>query len=147
MIARNHNTPHPKRKLEAQKLGRIAEMQVLWHFRLRGWKILARNWRPRSARQGGGELDLVIKRRSSIVFIEIKARKNKENLETILSHAQQKRIKRAATEFLAQLETKNPANTANLSARFDLVCVFNHRLQHFQNIWQVDCGGDRGGGG
>ena len=94
MIARPRQTPH--------RLGRLAERRVLWHFRLRGWRVLARNWRPRAARNRGGELDLVVRRGDCVVFVEIKARSREQDLDSVLAPAQRRSIERAASEFLAR---------------------------------------------
>jgi putative endonuclease len=47
--------------------GRAAERRVAWHYRLRGYRILARN-----VRAGGVELDLVVRRGRRLVFCEVK---------------------------------------------------------------------------
>src|SRR5262249_48036575 len=45
------------------ELGRGAERRVAWHFRLRGYRILARN-----VRAGGVELDLIVRRGQRLGF-------------------------------------------------------------------------------
>ena len=40
---------------------------MAWHYRLRGYRILARN-----ARAGGVELDLIVRRGRRLVFCEVK---------------------------------------------------------------------------
>jgi putative endonuclease len=47
--------------------GRAAERRVGWHYRLRGYRILARN-----VRAGGVELDLIVRRGRSLLFVEVK---------------------------------------------------------------------------
>src|SRR2546421_10947669 len=47
--------------------GRAAERRVAWHYRLRGYRILARN-----VRAGGVELDLIVRRGRRLVFCEVK---------------------------------------------------------------------------
>ena len=49
--------------------GRAAERRVAWHYRLRGYRILARNARP-----GGVELDLIVRRGRRLVFVEVKTK-------------------------------------------------------------------------
>lgn len=122
MIARPRQTPH--------RLGRLAERRVLWHFRLRGWRVLARNWRPRAARNRGGELDLVVRRGGCVVFVEIKARSREQDLDSVLAPAQRRSIERAASEFLAR------AGIEDVSLRFDLVYVAGRRLRHYRDAWR-----------
>jgi Holliday junction resolvase-like predicted endonuclease len=47
--------------------GRAAERRVARHYRLRGYRILARN-----VRAGGVELDLIVRRGRRLVFCEVK---------------------------------------------------------------------------
>jgi putative endonuclease len=49
--------------------GRRAELRALWHYRLRGYRILATNvW------LAGCELDLIVRRGSRLVFVEVKSK-------------------------------------------------------------------------
>src|SRR5262249_42346092 len=49
--------------------GRAAERRARWHYRLRGYRILAVN-----ARAGGNEIDVVARRGGRLVFCEVKAK-------------------------------------------------------------------------
>jgi putative endonuclease len=57
--------PSPPRSTFAR--GRAGERRVARHYRLRGYRILARN-----VRAGGVELDLVVRRGRRLVFVEVK---------------------------------------------------------------------------
>jgi putative endonuclease len=54
-------------RLSTSARGRAAERRVAWHYRLRGYRILARN-----VRAGGVELDLIVRRGRRLVFCEVK---------------------------------------------------------------------------
>jgi Holliday junction resolvase-like predicted endonuclease len=59
-------SPRPS---NTRAIGTRAERRVLWHYRLRGYRVLATNvW------VGGYELDLVLRRSRTIVFCEVKAK-------------------------------------------------------------------------
>jgi putative endonuclease len=77
---------------------------------------VARNWRARS---GAGELDLVGWDGPILVFVEVKARTSEAAgpPELAVSPNKQKRVIRAAQEYLRQLGRK-PIN-----CRFDVVSV------------------------
>jgi len=50
-------------------IGTRAERRAVWHYRLRGYRVLGTNvW------IGGYELDLVLRRGRTIVFCEVKAK-------------------------------------------------------------------------
>ena len=60
-----------KRRIATAALGAIGERRAAWHYRLRGYRIVERNLRI-----GGGEIDLVVRRGSTLVFVEVKTRQS-----------------------------------------------------------------------
>jgi putative endonuclease len=77
---------------------------------------VARNWRARS---GAGELDLVGWEGPVLAFVEVKARTSQAagRPEEAVSQNKQRRVVRAAKEYLRQLRRKP------VSCRFDVVSV------------------------
>jgi putative endonuclease len=77
-----------------------------------------------------GEIDLIFKRKKTIIFVEVKARST--NIDDILcSKMQQERIKRAALLFLQ----KNPIYR-EYNFRFDLVIIRPYRFPEIiENAW------------
>ncbi|NPA49481.1 MAG: YraN family protein [Thermodesulfobacteria bacterium] len=118
-----------RRPKDPKKLGRFAEDLSAWYFRLKGYEILARNWRTRS-----GEIDLVVKKGTNIVFVEVKARRTKTRgrPEEALTPQKKRRLYRLAEAYLAAQPTE--AETF----RFDLVAVdFSEKLpqlKHYQGV-------------
>jgi putative endonuclease len=79
-------------------IGSRAERRALWHYRLRGYRLLAAN-----AWFGGYELDLVLRRGRTVVFCEVKAKGGPERgdpLEMVTAE-KRRRIQRAAVAWLA----------------------------------------------
>jgi putative endonuclease len=112
-------------KQKSYYFGLFAEIVVMIYLFFTFHRILA--WRYKTK---FGEIDLVAKCGRNIVFLEVKARKNKDNNEVLTLH-QQKRISDAAKIFLQ----RNKAYS-NLNCRFDLI-IFNSglSLKHIKNSW------------
>jgi putative endonuclease len=101
--------------------GRAAERRALWHYRLRGYRVLDRNvWK------GGNELDLVVRRGRRLAFVEVKAKRGVgrgDPLEMVTAE-KQRRLRRAAEAWLAA----HP-EAAQLEARFDVLAVREGRVE------------------
>jgi putative endonuclease len=124
-----HNRQAVARRRQAQRRGRIAEWLCLWHLRLRGWRILARDWRCRS-----GEIDILARRGSVLAVIEVKSRSETGAAAEALLPRQKRRIARAAEAFLL-----SRPDLAGLDLRFDLMLVARSRLpRHWQGAWRAD---------
>ncbi|HVT04848.1 MAG TPA: YraN family protein [Thermoanaerobaculia bacterium] len=55
--------------MNKDELGRRGERRALWFYLLRGYRIVAKN-----VRFDIGEIDLVVRRRRLLVFVEVKSR-------------------------------------------------------------------------
>jgi putative endonuclease len=60
------------------KLGHFGEQTAAAHLIRQGYELLARNWRGPARAQGGpgGELDLVLRDGSALVFVEVRTRRH-----------------------------------------------------------------------
>jgi putative endonuclease len=77
--------------------GRAAERRVARHYRLRGYRILARN-----VRAGGVELDLIVRRGRRLVFCEVKLKEGPgygDPLEAV-DRWKRERLRRGAQAWL-----------------------------------------------
>jgi putative endonuclease len=101
--------------LSTRSVGARAERRALWHYRLRGYRILATNvW------VAGYELDLVVRRGRTVVFCEVKAKADDrlgDPLEMV-GLEKQRRIRHAAEAWLAA----NPGHAA-LDVAFEVLAV------------------------
>jgi putative endonuclease len=95
--------------------GRRAERRAALHYRLRGYRILARN-----AWAGAYELDLVVRRGRRLVFCEVKEKTGTRFGDPIemVTEEKQRRIRLAAETWLAA----HP-ELRHLEVRFDVVAV------------------------
>jgi putative endonuclease len=92
-----------------------AERRAAWHYRLRGYRILATN-----AWAAGNELDVVARRGRRLVFCEVKEKTGPRYGEPaeMVGPEKQRRVRRAAESWLAQRP-----ELAELEIRFDVVAV------------------------
>jgi putative endonuclease len=97
--------------------GERGETLAYWHLRQAGYTIVARN---RRARSGAGEVDLIGWDGPTLAFVEVKTRTTGDTgpPELAVSRAKQKRIAKAAHDYLRRLRKKPE------SYRFDIVSVF-----------------------
>jgi putative endonuclease len=118
-----------RRRQWAQRRGQVAEWLCLWYLRLRGWRIIARDWRCPS-----GEIDIVARRGRVLAVIEVKSRSKTGAAAEALLPRQRRRIARAAEAFLL-----SRPDLAGLDLRFDLMLVARSRLpRHWHGAWRTD---------
>jgi putative endonuclease len=101
-------------------IGSRAERRALWHYRLRGYRVLARNvW------VGGYELDLVLRRGHTIVFCEVKAKRRGESGDPLemITREKTRRLRRAAEMWLAGNDEAD-----GCEARFDVAADRSGKL-------------------
>ena len=101
--------------------GQRAERRAQWWYRLRGYRVLARN-----AWVDGYELDLVVRRGRRLVFCEVKEKAGKhfgDPLEMV-DGRKQRRLRRAAEGWLA----RHP-EAGGLAVSFEVVAIRGRRLQ------------------
>ncbi len=103
----------------AESWGRRAEDIAAWWLRLKGYRILARR-----VRTPFGEVDLVIRRGSSLVFVEVKARLDAASAAASITEVNQRRVFRASNALLARFGKGCEA------VRIDVVLISPWRLPH-----------------
>jgi putative endonuclease len=99
-------------------VGSAGEDAAAAWYEEQGYEVLERNWRRRE-----GEVDLIVRRRRTVAFVEVKTRTTAAfgtGAEAVLP-AKQRRIRRLAGRWLAEL---TPASgRALVDVRFDVVDV------------------------
>ncbi|PHS77378.1 MAG: YraN family protein [Rhodospirillaceae bacterium] len=105
--------PHTTTKKRAQHRGRWAEMLARTMLRLKGHKILARNYKTKV-----GEIDIITRKNNVIGFVEVKARPTARAAAEAISQHQKSRIERAAEHFMA-----HQAHVQHCDMRFDVALV------------------------
>jgi len=96
-MARGRHKDATERRRKAHALGLSAETLAAWYLRLTGWRILKRRYKT-----AAGEIDLIAKRRKTVAFVEVKARRSRSAALEAVTPASRQRIVRAAKIFVAE---------------------------------------------
>jgi putative endonuclease len=111
----------------ARARGRSGEGKAALWLRLKGYRILARDWRSPL-----GEVDIVAWRSGTLVLVEVKARPTLAEAAADLRPRQRARIARAAEAF----RQRRP-ELADAAVRFDAVLVApRRRPRHIIAAWR-----------
>jgi putative endonuclease len=102
-----------------QALGREGEDRAAQWYLARGYEVLGRNWRCHE-----GELDLVLRRRRTVVFCEVKTRSSLDfgHPAEAVTREKQQRVRRLATRWIAGSRFRFR------EIRFDVVAVLPGRV-------------------
>ena len=117
---------------ERSRLGHEGEQEAIYHLMLRGYTLLEHN-----RRSSHYEIDIIAEYWGQIVFVEVKTRRNGDYIDpdTIVSYAQQQRLRRAATHYLAR------NRLTDRSFRFDLITLEGDAppfvLHHYRNVFHT----------
>lgn len=91
-----------EKKVEALKWGKQAENIVCEYLISKGYTIRERNWRPSTSKS---EIDLIAQFGDTLVFVEVKARSDKDIDPTeALTHEKIKNVVRGANAYLCKQE-------------------------------------------
>jgi putative endonuclease len=118
-------------RLDSRELGRRGERRAAWFYRLRGYRVVARNVRLRD-----GEIDLVVRRGRTLVIVEVKTRQSTTAGEGFDS------VDRAKREQLVRLADQYVANLRDIELRYDVLSLFwNGRrfvVTHFADAFRPE---------
>ena len=118
----------PERQI-AFRLGLSAESRAAALLLGKGYRILARRWKSPV-----GEIDIVARRRSLLIFVEVKARDRFDDAAWSVTPRQQQRIVAAAEVWLA----RNP-DVVFEDIRFDAVLVAPGAMpRHIETAFRAD---------
>ena len=80
-----------KDRKRREQQGRRGEVLAAWYLRFKGWQVLAR--RVKTPR---GEIDLIVRRRRTVAFVEVKWRQRAEDLDLAIDEYRLRRVIGAA---------------------------------------------------
>lgn len=114
---------------DRQQQGQAAESQACRHLQQQGLELIERNYRCRQ-----GEIDLIMREKQSIVFVEVRYRSNANFGGAAASVDQRKQAKLiGAASYYLQL---HPV-LAQQPARFDVVAITPTTLEWIRDAFQA----------
>ena len=117
------NSPSRVKRKAAESRGRNAEASVAAVWESQGFSILAQRLRTKS-----GEIDLVVADPSTLVFVEVKARRTFTEAAYAVLPRQQNRLLQAANSALADHQDWHRPNI-----RFDVAMVCGGAIEHIED--------------
>ena len=125
---RLRRTMHP-----AHALGRRGEDLAHRYLQRKGYRVVARNFVPRSGR---GDIDVVAWDGGRLVIVEVKSRRNTDFAEPAraIDHEKERALKRVAREYARR------SDVAWEKVRFDVVSVVfepRPRIEHLRDVFSL----------
>lgn len=100
------------KKQKDQEFGRFAEQLAADYYTKRGYAIRERNWRMNKI-----EIDLIVQKEDTVVFVEVKARSGEdEDAVNAVTPDKMRRMIRASESYIRELQ-------GNIEYRYDIVGV------------------------
>ncbi len=118
--------------MNTQILGKWGEAKAAEYLRKKKYKLVGVNYRTRF-----GEIDLIAEDKSTVVFVEVKLRKNAAfgKPEQFVTKSKQQKINLSARVWLAR-------NCTDKVVRFDIIEVYapdgisdNYTINHIENAF------------
>lgn len=95
------------------QFGFLAEKYAMFFLWIKGYKILKHRYIS-----SFGEIDIIAKKNNFVIFVEVKARYKKINIENVLRFHQIERIKKSAEHFISKNQ-----KLQKCARRFDFIEV------------------------
>lgn len=112
-------------KQTSYQIGLYSEFLARWFLRFHGYRIL-KNRYITGKNTNRAEIDIIAKKKNTIVFIEVKSRQTIDAAWDAITPAQSARLRRAAETFLMDHHWMG-------DARFDVIVVCGHKIHWAKN--------------
>jgi putative endonuclease len=111
---------------DINRFGSLAEYIARLYLRIKLYKIVASDFK-----HPAGQIDIIATKSNTVVFIEVKARKQQAYLNSALNYKQLQRIENSAQHFCLKFK-----RFSNYNKRFDLILISTKRpyIRHIKNI-------------
>jgi putative endonuclease len=119
-------TASSEKRIRAERSGRRAETLAAFAYRLRGFEILDRRFKA-----AGGEIDLVARRGTLLVFAEVKRRAEVDAALSAVTYKNRRRMEAAVRSWLA----RHP-KLSRSDVRYDIAAVAGLRVEIAAGAWR-----------
>ena len=119
--------------MKTQNIGKLGEDAACRYLKKNKYKILERNYR-----QKFGEIDIIVTRKDTVTFVEVKTRKD-DNFGLpceYVTYSKKKRIIKTAYEYILE-------NSLDTNYSFDVIEVYHQdgkvtQIRHIKNAFEVE---------
>ena len=112
-------------KQTSYQVGLYSEFLARWFLRFHGYRILKSRY-VTGKNTNRAEIDIIAKRKNTIVFVEVKSRKTIPAAWEAITPTQSGRLRRAAETFLVNHHWSG-------DARFDVIIVCGYKIYWVKN--------------
>ena len=123
--------------LKTKQLGNLGEDLAAKCLKKKGYKILDRNFRYK----GYGEIDIIAKKGENLHFVEVKTRKNINDIytpEDNITYFKQKQLIKLAKIYLAKYLPTNRQENYDIPWQIDVVAVEIDPLTQKPNLRHIE---------
>ncbi len=120
-------------KKDTYRTGRLYERLSAWYLRLKGYHVVAQNFKVGRG-TGAGEIDLIVQKGKILVFVEVKRRPTFREAIEAITLQNQMRVVRSSGVFL-----KKNTQFRTCLIRYDALLwqAGTWGPKHIQNAWRV----------
>ncbi|MDD5102114.1 MAG: YraN family protein [Endomicrobiaceae bacterium] len=110
-------------------IGKNYEQIAVKYLKNLGYKVIEQNYRLLPI----GEIDIIVKDKKTLVFVEVKFRQNKDygNPSEFVNKLKQLKITKTALYYIK-------INSVKSDIRFDVISICNDDIEHIKNAFCVD---------
>ncbi|MFA6613351.1 MAG: YraN family protein [Endomicrobiia bacterium] len=110
-------------------IGKNYEQIAVKYLKGLGYKIIEQNYRLLPI----GEIDIIVKDKKTLVFVEVKFRQNKDygNPSEFVNKSKQLKITKTALYYIK-------INSVKSDIRFDVISICNDDIEHIKNAFCID---------